>query len=275
MKEGAKEPQVKSKQRVADHGEVFTAQSEVNAMCDLVSDAFLNESANFLEPACGDGNFLAEILRRKLAKVTRKYKRSAADYEKHSLIALGSLYGVELLMDNVEACRERLLKIWDDFYTKAVKKKERREGTEDSARYILEKNIICGNALTLHKVDENGQDTQDPIIFSEWTNPNALLLKRKDYSFDNLLKQQEHPEAPKDRLKEVEAEEALDFVGTPAPPPKEPEQAAMDLSSLSPKTSSEDGEGKFERDFGLMEYYQLRNFEAQELDVQNTDSSEH
>ena len=67
------EKQVKSKQRVADHGEVFTAEREVNAMLDLVKQETERIDSRFLEPACGDGNFLSEILRRKLAVVKRSY----------------------------------------------------------------------------------------------------------------------------------------------------------------------------------------------------------
>lgn len=77
------EKQIKSKKRVADHGEVFTAEREVNAMLDLVKQETERVDSRFLEPACGDGNFLAEILRRKLKEVRRKYKRSPFDYEKN------------------------------------------------------------------------------------------------------------------------------------------------------------------------------------------------
>ena len=195
--------QVKSKQRVADHGEVFTAEREVKAMCDLVSDECLRIDSRFLEPACGDGNFLAEILTRKLTVVTQKYRRSPVDYEKNALLALGSLYGVELLADNVAACRERLFKIWDKAYTKAVKKIDRKEPVRESARYILEKNITCGNALSLHQVDENGQDTAEPIIFSQWAFVTGPMMKREDYTFEQLLTRDE--EKPK------EAQMSLDF----------------------------------------------------------------
>lgn len=103
--------QVKSKQRVADHGEVFTAEREVNAMLDLVKQETERIDSRFLEPACGDGNFLAEILRRKLAVVKTNYRRNPADYEKYAVIAVTSIYGIDILQDNVEACRERLFGI--------------------------------------------------------------------------------------------------------------------------------------------------------------------
>ena len=184
--------QIKSRKRVVDHGEVFTNEREVKAMCDLVNDATQRIDSRFLEPACGDGNFLAEILDRKLAVVKKKYRRSVMDFEKNSLLAVSSLYGVDIMMDNVIACRERLFKIWDKQY-KAVCKKECSEDMRDSIRFILSKNIVCGNALTLHEVDENGNDTEDPILFSEWGFVTGPQLSRSEYTFDEILKQNENP----------------------------------------------------------------------------------
>lgn len=105
--------QVKSKQRVAEHGEVFTAEREVKAMCDLVADECLRIDSRFLEPACGEGNFLVEILARKLAVVKSKYKKSPYDYERNAILALTSIYGVDILLDNAQSCRERLFRQWD------------------------------------------------------------------------------------------------------------------------------------------------------------------
>ena len=184
--------QIKSRKRVVDHGEVFTNEREVKAMCDLVNDETQRIDSRFLEPACGDGNFLAEILDRKLAVVKKKYRRSVMDFEKNSLLAVSSLYGVDIMMDNVIACRERLFKIWDKQY-KAVCKKECSEDMRDSIRFILSKNIVCGNALTLHEVDENGNDTKDPILFSEWGFVTGPQLSRSEYTFDEILKQNENP----------------------------------------------------------------------------------
>lgn len=179
--------QVKSRQRVADHGEVFTADREVKAMCDLVKQETERIDSRFLEPACGDGNFLSEILSRKLAVVKSKYKKSPYDYERNSILALGSLYGVDILLDNAIVCRERLFKIWDKEYKK-VCKKECNEDTREAAKFILSRNIVCGNALSLRCVDENGKDTNEPIVFSEWTFPfNDSKMQRKDYTFDELL----------------------------------------------------------------------------------------
>ena len=184
--------QIKSRKRVVDHGEVFTNEREVKAMCDLVNDETQRIDSRFLEPACGDGNFLAEILDRKLAVVKKKYRRSVMDFEKNSLLAVSSLYGVDIMMDNVIACRERLFKIWDKQY-KAVCKKECSEDMRDSIRFILSKNIVCGNALTLHEVDENGNDTEDPILFSEWGFVTGPQLSRSEYTFDEILEQNENP----------------------------------------------------------------------------------
>lgn len=185
--------QVKSKQRVADYGEVFTAEREVKAMCDLVLQETERIDSRFLEPACGDGNFLAEILNRKLAIVRNKYKKSPLDYEKNSLLAVSSLYGVDIMADNVLACRERLYKIWTKQY-KAVCKKECNEDTYKSISFILSRNIVCGNALTLKCVDENGNDTDEPIVFSEWAFITGFNIQRSDYTFDQLLNQDNNKE---------------------------------------------------------------------------------
>ena len=204
--------QVKSKERVADHGEVFSADREVQAMCDLVKQETERIDSRFLEPACGDGNFLAEILKRKLAIVKKKYRRSAYDWERYSLLALGSMYGVDILLDNCVACRERLFQIWEKEY-KAVCKKECNDDTRAAARFILDRNIVCGNALTLLCVDANCQDTTEPIVFSEWTFPfNDARMQRKDYTFAELLAAEDKPKKKKkdceqQTLFDVESEE--------------------------------------------------------------------
>lgn len=180
------EKQTKSKERVRDHGEVFTAEREVRAMCDLVKDETERIDSRFLEPACGDGNFLAEILTRKLEVVKRKYKKSTLDYEKNAVLAISSVYGVDILNDNVLACRERLFKLWDKEY-KAVCKKDCNDQTREAVKFILSKNIVCGNALTLNTVDENGNDTDEPIVFSEWAFITGFQMQRQDYTFAHLL----------------------------------------------------------------------------------------
>ena len=108
--------QIKSRERVRAHGEVFTAEREVKAMCDLVKEETERIDARFLEPACGDGNFLAEILHRKLAVCGKRYGGSVSDWEKFSFLAITSLYGIDILADNVSACRERLFGIWRECY---------------------------------------------------------------------------------------------------------------------------------------------------------------
>lgn len=178
--------QTKSKERVREHGEVFTAEREVKAMCDLVKDETERIDSRFLEPACGDGNFLAEILKRKLAVVRKKYAKSPLDYEKNSLLAASSIYGVDILQDNVIACRARMFDIWNREYT-AVCKKECDDQTREAVRFILSRNIVCGNALTLKCVDESGNDTDEPIIFSEWAFITGSMLQRSDYTFAELL----------------------------------------------------------------------------------------
>lgn len=182
--------QTKSKERVRDRGEVFTAEREVKAMCDLVKDETERIDSRFLEPACGDGNFLAEILSRKLEIVKRKYKKSPLDYEKNAVLAASSIYGVDIMLDNVIACRERMFAIWDKEY-KAVCKKECNEQTREAVKFILSRNIVCGNALTLNCVDENGNDTDKPIVFSEWSFVLNSQIKRRDFRFDVLLKENE------------------------------------------------------------------------------------
>lgn len=178
--------QTKSKERVREHGEVFTAEREVKAMCDLVKDETERIDSRFLEPACGDGNFLAEILTRKLAVVRKKYGKSPLDYEKNAVLAASSIYGVDILHDNVDACRKRMFEIWNKEYS-AVCKKECNEQTRDAVRFILSRNIVCGNALTLKCVDENGNDTDKPIEFSEWSFITGSSMQRCDYTFEELL----------------------------------------------------------------------------------------
>lgn len=186
--------QVKSKERVADHGEVFTAEREVKAMCDLVATQCDNVDSTFLEPACGDGNFLSEILDRKLTRVKKDAKNDHVQWEWLSVRAIASLYGVDIMQDNCEECRERLFTQWDKAY-KAACKKDCNQDTRDSVRYILSKNIVCGNALTMMCVDEKQEDTDEYITFAEFkTCGRMFMLKRRDYRLDVLLKANEKPD---------------------------------------------------------------------------------
>lgn len=179
--------QIKSKERVADHGEVFTNEREVKAMCDLVNDECERIDSRFLEPACGDGNFLAEILNRKLNIVESRYKKNKSDYEKFSFLACTSIYGVELLSDNAQICRDRMVSIWTERYIKLFKKVD--ADMQKVIKYVFSKNIVCGNALTLMCVDDKQQDTKEPIIFIEWSFVKGILVKRREFRLDVLLKE--------------------------------------------------------------------------------------
>ena len=170
--------QIKSRQRVAQHGEVFTNPREVNAMLDLVRDESFRLDSRFLEPACGDGNFLIEILRRKLSLL--KDIKSPTEWKFQSLIAVGSCYGIELLEDNAEACRLRLF----TEVREQMGKKNCTPGYEESLRYMLKKNIVCGDALTYRTADGK------PITFCEWTPiAGSMQFSRRDFQFDFLVNQ--------------------------------------------------------------------------------------
>lgn len=173
--------QIKSRQRVADHGEVFTNPREVNAMLDLVRDESFRLDSRFLEPACGDGNFLIEILRRKLSLL--QDTKSQTEWEFQSLIAVGSCYGIDILPDNAEACRTRL----EEYVLSQHPASERLPVDSPyllSLRYMLRKNIVCGDALT-YRTAEN-----KPITFCEWTPiAGSMQFSRRDFQFDFLVTQ--------------------------------------------------------------------------------------
>jgi hypothetical protein len=177
----SKTKQVKSKQRVNDHGEVFTAEREVNAMLDMVKDETERIESRFLEPACGNGNFLAEILRRKLSVVESRYGKSQLEFERYAVLAMSSIYGVDILEDNAKECRERLFGIFDERYSSLFKDKCKDE-CRRSVKFLLVRNILWGDAL-----DFTNPQTKEPIIFSEWSAVNGSMLKRKDYVFQFLV----------------------------------------------------------------------------------------
>lgn len=174
--------QVVSKKRVADHGEVYTNDREVNAMLDLVKHETERIDSRFLEPACGHGNFLTEILRRKLRIVTGRYGRSQLDWERSAILAVSSIYGIDLLEDNVEQCRVRLSEIFDDEYS-ARFGAAAKEQCRHAVRYILQKNIVWGDALTFQTADAQPH----PIILPEWSLANGSLMKRRDFMFSFLV----------------------------------------------------------------------------------------
>ena len=176
--------QVKSKQRVADYGEVFTNPETVNAMLDLVKQETERIDSRFLEPACGNGNFLIEILRRKLNIVENTYHRSQLEFERYLVLAVSSIYGIDILHDNVVACRKRLFLLADEQYS-ALFKTKAKDACRSTLNYILQKNIIWGDALDLKTVDEK----PEAIVFSEWSLVNGSQLKRRDFSFKELIEQ--------------------------------------------------------------------------------------
>src|SRR5271163_3324771 len=183
--------QVRTKKRVSDHGEVLTGQREVNAMLDLVKQETERIDSRFLEPACGDGNFLTVILERKLTVVEKRYGKSQLYFERFAVLAVSSIYGIDILADNVRDCRRRLLEVFDSRYTRLFKAATKNKCRE-AVRFILDRNIIWGDALTLRTVDEK----RSYIVFSEWSPVNGSMLKRRDFTFHGLLEHEGTRELP-------------------------------------------------------------------------------
>jgi len=180
-----------SKKRVTDHGEVLTGLREINAMLGLVQPETERIDSRFLEPACGNGNFLAEILQRKLSAVEKRHSKSQLEFERNAVLALSSLYGIDILEDNVHQCRQRLAAIFEARYTTLFK-----DATKPRCLYavgvILGRNIIWGDALTLRTVGVK----PGHIVFSEWSPVNGSLLKRRDFTFQGLLAHEDTRELP-------------------------------------------------------------------------------
>lgn len=174
--------QVKSKQRITDHGEVFTHEREVNAMLDLVKEQTERPDSNFLEPACGEGIFLAEVLRRKLNIIENRYSKSQIEYERYAFLAISSLYGIDILQDNVDICRDNLYVIFFTRYKSLYKNNINKEFLA-SIRFVLYQNIIHGDALT-YKTCEL---IEKPITFSEWKLAFNNKVQRRDYQLKHLL----------------------------------------------------------------------------------------
>jgi hypothetical protein len=169
---------VKSKQRVADHGEVFTPAWMVEAMLDLVKGETERIDSRFLEPACGDGNFLVQILRRKLVAVELKYgKYGKSDFERrhYALLALMGLYGIELLTDNIAECRANLLAIFAESLNLAPS-----DDLYRAAFYVLSQNLVHGDALTMRAQGNL------PITFAEWGYLGKGRFQRRDFRYDSL-----------------------------------------------------------------------------------------
>lgn len=166
---------VKSKQRVADHGEVFTPSWMVDAMLDLVKGETERIDSRFLEPACGSGNFLVTILARKLAAVELKYGKSEFERHHYALLALMCVYGIELLPDNIAECRRNLLAIFADYLN--------LKPTDDlyrAASYVLSQNLVHGDAMKMLTWDNL------PIKFAEWAYLWNGRFQRRDFSLKSL-----------------------------------------------------------------------------------------
>jgi hypothetical protein len=167
--------EVKSKQRVADHGEVFTPAWMVEAMLDLVKAETERIDSRFLEPACGSGNFLVRVLRRKLAAVELKYGMSDFEKRHYALLGLMCIYGIDLLHDNIAECHENMLEIVADYLA--------LDGKDDlfrAAANVLAQNVVHGDALTM--LASTGQ----PITFAEWGYLGKGKFQRRDFRFDVL-----------------------------------------------------------------------------------------
>lgn len=166
---------VKSKQRVADHGEVFTPAWLVEAMLNMVKDETERIDSRFLEPACGSGNFLVQILRRKLAAVELKYGKSDFERRHYALLGLMCIYGIELLADNIAECRANLLEIFAEYLNLG-----QSEDLYRAASYVLSQNLVHGDALTMRAHDAK------PITFAEWGYLGKGRFQRRDFRFESL-----------------------------------------------------------------------------------------
>jgi hypothetical protein len=183
--------QIKSKKRVSDHGEVFTTDREINAMLSLIKLETQNIDSTFLEPACGTGNFLVEILNRKLKIVKDRYMKSQLEYENYAFIAVASIYGIELLEDNVEDCRTNIFNVFNTQYA-TLFNNNCKDKLRNSIKFVLEKNIICGDALTLKTISE----VPVPITFSQWSALGNSQIKRKDFCYKSMVDQASLSELP-------------------------------------------------------------------------------
>lgn len=167
---------VKSRQRVADHGEVFTPEWLVGAMLDLVKGETERIDSRFLEPACGNGNFLVQILRRKLATVELKYGKSDFERRYYALLALMCVYGIELLPDNIAECRASLLEIFAEYLALAS-----ADDLYRAAFGVLAQNVAHGDALAMRT------HAGEPITFAEWGYLGKGRFQRRDFRLDNLI----------------------------------------------------------------------------------------
>ncbi|MFQ5757091.1 MAG: DNA methyltransferase [Acidiferrobacterales bacterium] len=166
---------IKTKRRVADHGEVFTPAWMVEAMLDLVKDETERIDSRFLEPACGSGNFLVKILQRKLAAVELRYGKSDFEKRHYALLALMCTYGIELLADNIAECRANLLEILADYLSL-----DESDHLYGAATYVLSQNLVHGDALTMRTYYDK------PIVFAEWGYLGKGKFQRRDFHLNTL-----------------------------------------------------------------------------------------
>ena len=166
---------IKSKKRVADHGEVFTPAWLVENMLDLVKGETERIDSRFLEPACGSGNFLVPILQRKLAAVEVKFGKSDFEKRHYALHGLMCTYGVELLADNIAECRANMLEVFGDYLALD-------EGSDlyRAASYVLSLNLVHGDAMTMRGIDGA------PIMVVEWGYLGKGKFQRRDFRLDVL-----------------------------------------------------------------------------------------
>ena len=166
---------IKSKQRVADHGEVFTPPWLVEKMLDLVKGETERIDSRFLEPACGSGNFLVPILQRKLAAVELKFGKSDFEKRHHALLGLMCCYGIELLADNIAECRANMLEGFaDDLALDAG------DDLYRAASHVLSLNLVHGDAMTMRAIDDA------PIRVVEWGYLGKGKFQRRDFRLDVL-----------------------------------------------------------------------------------------
>jgi hypothetical protein len=172
---------VKSKQRVADHGEVFTPPWMVEAMLDLVKDETERIDSRFLEPACGSGNFIVQILKRKLAVVELKFSKSDFERQHYALYGLMCIYGIELLVDNIAECRANVLDVFAEYLNL-----NESDDLYLAATHVLSTNLVHGDALTMCAVDGQPVKDRPPITFAEWGYLGKGKFQRRDFRFDVL-----------------------------------------------------------------------------------------
>ena len=175
-----KEQQIKDKSRVSNFGEVLTSKREVLDMLNLVNTETSRLDSRFLEPACGDGNFLIEVLNFKLDILEKNYSKNQYEFEKFSIQIFTSIYGIDILEDNIISARERLFNQYFDLYNKKFKSNINQK-LLDCIKYILKLNLVHADALSLKKVKNDKF-----IIFSEWSLVNDKI-KRRDFEFKNLI----------------------------------------------------------------------------------------